>query len=339
MRIPMLFRFSLYGFLKNQQYYDPFIILAFLDKGLSFTLIGLLIGFRELSVNLMEVPSGAVADLFGRRRSMILSFSSYIAAFAIFATSTVLWHLFAAMFCFAVGEAFRTGTHKAMILHWLRLQGRESEKTKTYGFTRSWSKMGSAVAVLIATAIVLTTGSYVYTFLFAIVPYVLGIVNFLGYPRELDDRPEHPPSLRDVAAHLGRAFRQAFGQRRLRRVLVEAMGYESTYKVSKDYLQPVLKQMAIGLPVLVALGVDTRTAILVGCFYFALHFLSSVASRKSLGGRREPRGAAALGAHARRLRACWAGAVVPALLARSGRLCRPGGPPESLAAHRDHPHR
>jgi hypothetical protein len=31
----MLFRFSLYGFLKNQQYYDPFLILAFLDKGLS----------------------------------------------------------------------------------------------------------------------------------------------------------------------------------------------------------------------------------------------------------------------------------------------------------------
>ncbi len=30
MQIPMLFRFSLYGFLKNQRYYDPFLILAFL---------------------------------------------------------------------------------------------------------------------------------------------------------------------------------------------------------------------------------------------------------------------------------------------------------------------
>ena len=30
MAIPMLFRFSLYGFLKNQQYYQPFIILAFI---------------------------------------------------------------------------------------------------------------------------------------------------------------------------------------------------------------------------------------------------------------------------------------------------------------------
>ena len=68
----MLRRFSLYGFLKNQQYYAPFIILAFREKGLSFFAIGLLVGFRELCVNIMEVPTGAIADLYGRRRSMIL---------------------------------------------------------------------------------------------------------------------------------------------------------------------------------------------------------------------------------------------------------------------------
>ena len=61
----MLFRFSLYGFLKNQTYFEPFLILAFREKGLSFFQIGLLIGFREVCVNLFEVPSGAVADLYG----------------------------------------------------------------------------------------------------------------------------------------------------------------------------------------------------------------------------------------------------------------------------------
>jgi uncharacterized membrane protein YfcA len=39
----MLFRFSLYGFLKNQRYFEPFLVLAFLEKGLSFFEIGLLI--------------------------------------------------------------------------------------------------------------------------------------------------------------------------------------------------------------------------------------------------------------------------------------------------------
>ena len=73
----MLWRFSLYGLLKNQIYYDPFLILALRDKGLSFFMIGLLIGFRQVWVNILEIPSGLIADMYGRRRAMILSFVAY----------------------------------------------------------------------------------------------------------------------------------------------------------------------------------------------------------------------------------------------------------------------
>ena len=281
MKIPMLARFSAYGFLKNQQYYEPFLMLVFIEKGLSFTLIGLLYGFRELSVNVMEVPSGAVADLCGRRGSMVLSLSSYIASFLVFGLSATTWHLFAAMFLFAVGEAFRTGTHKSMIMEWLRIQDREGEKTRTYGYTRSWSKLGSAVAVLIGPAIVLATGRFSHTFLFATIPYALGIVNFLGYPRELEGERKPAPSMWEVAVHLYRAFARAFTHLRLLRVLAESMAYEGTYKVVKDYVQPVIKQMAVALPVFAAMAVNRRTALLVPVVCFPLHLLSSVASRKS----------------------------------------------------------
>ena len=144
----MLFRFSLYGFLKNQQYYDPFLILAFREKGLSFFQIGMLIGFREVCINLFEIPTGVVADMYGRRISMISSMLAYIFSFTVFGFSEMFWLLFVAMFFFAIGEAFRTGTHKAMIFEWLRLENRTTEKTKVYGYTRSWSKIGSAVSVV-----------------------------------------------------------------------------------------------------------------------------------------------------------------------------------------------
>jgi len=42
----MLFRFSLYAFLENQQYYDLFLILALLQKDLRSLQIGILISFR-----------------------------------------------------------------------------------------------------------------------------------------------------------------------------------------------------------------------------------------------------------------------------------------------------
>jgi len=183
----MLFRFCLYGFLKNQRYFEPFLFLAFLEKGLDFTEIGLLIAVRELTTSLLEIPSGAVADVYGRRLSMIFSFVAYIVAFAAFGFATEPGLLYLGMVLYGVGEAFRSGTHKAMIFAWLRSAGREGERVQVYGYTRSWSKYGSAVSVLIAAGIVLFSDSYEWIFLAAIIPYAINIVNFMGYPATLDE--------------------------------------------------------------------------------------------------------------------------------------------------------
>lgn len=299
----MKFRFSLYGFLKNQTYFEPFLILAFREKGLSFFQIGLLIGFREVCVNLFEVPSGVVADLYGRRRAMIFSFAAYIVSFLIFGYAASLAALFAAMLAFALGEAFRSGTHKAMIFEWLREQGREGERTRFYGFTRSWSKMGSALAVLISSAYIFSGASYSDVFLLAVVPYFFGIVNFFGYPASLDGERGKGAGMATVFSHLKSALRHTFLLPPLRRIVGESMGFEGTYKVAKDYIQPVIKQAALGLAVLAAWEEHQRVAVLVGGVYFALHLLSSVASR---GGYRLSEAA---GSEERAARLIWAGAL------------------------------
>ena len=52
----MLFQFSLYGFLKNQQYFDPFLMLFFLEAfgsgdKLAFFKYGLLVGYADVVQN------------------------------------------------------------------------------------------------------------------------------------------------------------------------------------------------------------------------------------------------------------------------------------------------
>ena len=103
-------KFCAYGFLKNLQFFEPFLILVFLDRGLSFTQIGVLVAFRAICVNIMEIPSGAAADHLGRRRAMAVSMTGYMISFCIFAAASEYLLFFPAMFAFAVGEAFRTGT-------------------------------------------------------------------------------------------------------------------------------------------------------------------------------------------------------------------------------------
>ena len=294
----MLLRFSLYGFLKNQQYYEPFLILAFREKGLSFFMIGLLIAFREILVNVMEVPSGAVADLYGRRRCMILSMTAYVASFGVFGYSRSVWQLFVAMALFAVGEAFRTGTHKAIILDWLGQQDRLDEKTRFYGTTRAWAKVGSAISVLIAAGLVLAAGRYSPIFYLTMVPYVLAIINLATYPSHLDGERKTSVSVRELVAYLWRTLRESIRNRDLRRLMGETIGFDGVYTAVKDYLQPVLKQAAVAMPVLVALEGERRAALLVGAVYFVLHMLSSAGSLQSyrlvrrLGG--EERGARSL---------------------------------------------
>jgi MFS family permease len=280
----MLFRFSLYGFLKNQRYFEPFLILAFQEKGLTFLEIGLLFAIREITVITLEVPSGVIADVYGRRRAMILSFVAYIGCFLTFAVADDVLLLVIAMLLFGVGEAFRTGTHKAMIFTWLRLHGRAHERTRYYGFTRSWSKFGSAASVILAGIFVFSSGSYVTIFYFATIPYLLNIVNFLGYPDELDGPGTGiPPS--GLGAHLASTVGSTLRKTELRGLMAETMGFEGVFHAVKDYIQPALLvtavAMASGFVATSGLNEVQQSTLLVSPVYLVLYVLSGVASRQA----------------------------------------------------------
>ncbi len=213
---------------------------------------------------------------------MILSLAAYILSFILFAAAPGFYLLFPALFFFSIGEAFRTGTHKAMIFQWLQKQGRTAEKTKVYGYTRSWSKKGSALSVVISTLIVFVSGGYRWIFILSIVPYLVGIWNMAHYPSYLNVKKETEGSvLKKVFGHLFSTLRNVLKNGALKKLIVESTGFEGAFRVSRDFLQPVIKAQALVLGAAIALPERERTAILVGAVYFLLHMLSSSASKKA----------------------------------------------------------
>ncbi len=270
-------------------------MLALLAHGLSFFWIGMLYACQSLTLNVLEIPSGTLADGWGRRGCMIASFVAYVVSFLIFAFAPHWLWFFPAMVLLGVGDSFRTGTHKAMIFEWLRLQGRESERTLIYGITRSWSKFGSAVSAILAAIFVIVTGNYTAIFLFATIPYVLNIVNFLGYPRELDGVPETPESkkslsVRQIMVATGAALKGVWRSRPLMQLTRESMAWEGVLEAIKDYLQPALVAVALaatlGNPDFVRdaksvaeSGKNIWSVIAIGTTYTILFLLSGWASR------------------------------------------------------------
>lgn len=277
------YKFCGYGFLKNLRFFDPFIMLFFREMGLSFLQIGLLFSVREICINLFEIPTGVVADMVGRRRAMVSSFSAYLVSFAIFyALGFNFWFCAAGMVFFAMGETFRSGTHKAMILEYLKLRGWEHLKVDYYGRTRSCSQLGSALSALIAAALVFYSGSFRIIFLASTIPYALDLLLMLSYPRALDGHPvKSRPGLRDFLRFTGESFREVYRNRILRRTLLNSSLVSSSFKISKDYLQPILKGWALALPLFLMLSGEQRTAVLIGIVYFFIYLLTSQASRNA----------------------------------------------------------
>ena len=92
------YKFGLYGFLKNLRFFEPFLLLFFLEKDLSYLQIGTLYAIREVATNLLEIPSGFLADVLGRRRTMLVSFLFYIGSFLLFYYSSGYFSMAIAMF-------------------------------------------------------------------------------------------------------------------------------------------------------------------------------------------------------------------------------------------------
>lgn len=101
------YKFCLYGFLKNLRFFEPFLILFMLDKGLTFTQVGIVYTVREITRNVFEIPAGLAADVLGRRRTMVSSFSLYILSFIGYTLSPGLGGILLATMVFGVGDAIR----------------------------------------------------------------------------------------------------------------------------------------------------------------------------------------------------------------------------------------
>ncbi len=277
----MLLRFSSYGFLKNLKFFEPFLYLFFLANGLSFTQIGILISIREVSTIVLELPTGVVADLTGRRRAMATAFFCYMISFSIFYYYSLFLIFIPAMFLFAMGETLRHGTHKSMIMQYLDNEGMEDQRVRYYGKTRAASRLGSALSAVIAGAIVYFVGNYNIIFLATLVPYSFAFVLMLTYPKELDGEPEGA-SIISTWNHLKNSFKQLYKHAGLGKMLVNASVYDSFFKISKDYLSPIIETLAVALPMLMFIEYEQqRTAILVGVIYFFVYINSFTSSIKS----------------------------------------------------------
>lgn len=272
-------KFCLYGFLKNLRFYDAFLLLFLLENQLSFSQIGILYASKEIVTNVFEIPSGILADKYGRKNALLLAFLLYISAYLLFFVSTNFLLFLVAMLFIGIGDAFRSGANKGMIIDYLRINNWSEHKIDYYGNTRSWSQFGSAISAIFAGIMVFYSGSYRIIYLIAIIPYILNLINIYTYPKELNHSLK---AKKQGATSLGAILKNSFVTIKKKRVLeiVNSSALHSAFlKSIKDYIQPLMINIALLIPLLTTIDDKNRSGLAIGIFYFFIFLLTSFASK------------------------------------------------------------
>jgi MFS transporter len=279
-------KFQFYGFFKNLQFFEPFLIIIFLLWGLSFFQIGILVLIRELFTYLFEIPSGLLADKFiGKKKELLVCFTFYMISFVFYFFGPNFFILIIASIFFGLGESFRSGTHKAMELQWMEKNKILKYKSYVYGKTRSWSLYGSALNSIIAIVMILLIPADKYLFLLAIIPFLLDFILISTYPKYMNDISDKE------FESFWKQFKQSFVDlkvifinRKLRRGVMTSSLYDAIFKTLKDYIQPIIK-LFIGV-IIIQLMLDQNNddlyvKVLLGLIYCIFYIVSSFSSKKA----------------------------------------------------------
>lgn len=275
-------KFCAYGFLKNLRFYDAFLLLFFLENGVSYSQIGILYAVREITINVAEIPSGIMADTYGRKNALIAAFFVYILSFLVFYFSKDFNLLLIAMLLYGIADAFRSGTHKGMIMDYLKLNQWSDQKVAYYGHTRSWSQKGSAISAIFAGFLVFYAGNYRIIYLMSIIPYLLNFMNIATYPKEINHslsgkKKQKEKSLLAVFKN----FQKNVRNKKVFQIINSAALHSAFLKAIKDYIQPIMVSIAALLPILVTLGEKRKSGLIIGILYFFIFLMTSFASKNA----------------------------------------------------------
>ena len=274
-------KFCLYGFLKNLRFYDAFLLLFLLENDISFSQIGILYGAREIISFVFEVPSGIIADSYGRKNALLFAFLLYIFSYVVFYLSANFTFLLLAMLLIGIGDAFRSGTHKGMIMDYLRLNHWEEHKIEYYGLTRSWSQIGSALSALFGGFIVFYSGSFRFIYLLSIFPYLINFINIISYPTILNHSSK---TINRKSTTIRTIIENTISTVKKKRVLliINSSALHSAFlKAIKDYIQPIIASLAIIIPAMSNINAKSKSGLIIGITYFFIFLLSSFASKIS----------------------------------------------------------
>ena len=127
----------------------PIIVIFFQEKGLNLMEIMLLQSVYSLTVAITEIPSGYLADYFGRKNSIILSTVFMFLGYLIFSNYSGFEVFVLAEFLVGIGGSLMSGADSAIMYDTLQEINQEKKYTQVEGKTYAIGNFSEAIAGLL----------------------------------------------------------------------------------------------------------------------------------------------------------------------------------------------
>ncbi|MGE0571596.1 MAG: MFS transporter [Dehalococcoidia bacterium] len=142
--------FYVFRFMREAQVWIPvWVVFLTLEQGFTLAQVTAADGLFFLAVVLLEVPTGAVADRWGRSRSVALGSLAMVFALIVFAFTTSFPIMLLSFGIWAVAVTLMSGADLALLYDTLKALGREHEYERHAGRGEAALWIGAAAATLI----------------------------------------------------------------------------------------------------------------------------------------------------------------------------------------------
>ncbi len=218
----------------------PVIVLFYQDNGLSMQEIFWLKSIYSIAIVVMEIPSGYLADVWGRKSTLLLGAILGATGFAMYSFSFGFWAFAAAEIVLGLGHSFVSGADSALLYDTLKAQEREKEYIKQEGWITSSGNFAEAIAGV--------TGGLLATLSLRMPFYVQFAVASIAIPAAflLNEPQIHTEKASKTFKSILKTIRQTFLHRELRSAILVSSFTGTASLTFAWFVQPYFK--VAGLP-------------------------------------------------------------------------------------------
>jgi MFS family permease len=239
-----LWKIYLFKFFSSLHFIGGVLVPFFLDWGrISFTQVMILQSWFMFSIFLFEIPTGTIADYFGRKQSLLLAMVVNIIAALIYGSIPNFFAFMLGETLWAISVALVSGADEALVYDTLKIAGEAKMSKKVFGRSESFHLAGLMVAAPVGSVMASQLGLNVPMLMLAVPMSIAFIIGLTFKEPRISSRPKRKRYWEIIATGI-----KTFRGDRILKVLALDMIFIGTVGYFMIWLyQPMLTQAGVAI--------------------------------------------------------------------------------------------